>query len=145
LAELFLYEADRAQHVDQTLKPAFRHGQIVLCDRYTDSTLAYQGHGRGLDLDTIKTLNAVASDHLQPQLTILLDVPVARGLQQAHRKKHRHDRLERAGLAFHKRVRAGFLHLARQESRRICVIPQQATVESTQAAIRRTVDTFLDA
>jgi len=137
MAELFLYEADRAQHVHETLAPALRKGKIVLCDRYTDSTLAYQGFGRGLEMQTVKALNAIAAGGLKPDLTILLDVPVERGLKQAKAKKNRHDRLERAGLAFHKRVRAGFLKLAKQEPRRFRVIEQQKTIHETQTLIRK--------
>lgn len=136
-AELFLYEADRAQHIHETVGPALRKGQIVLCDRYTDSTLAYQGYGRRLDLKVIATLNAIASSHLKPVLTLLLDVPVERGLKQARQKKNGHDRLERAGLPFHQRVRRGFLALARSEPKRFRVIRQQKNITETQNLIRK--------
>ena len=139
LAELFLYEADRAQHVQETILPALKRGQTVLCDRYTDSTLAYQGHGRRLDYKTIEALNKIASSGLKPELTILLDVPVARGLQQARDRKNRHDRLERAGLAFHQRVRRGFLKLAKQEPKRFRIIRQQKDIHKTQSLIRNAV------
>lgn len=137
MAELFLYEADRAQHVEEVIRPALRKGWIVLCDRYTDSTLAYQGYGRGLPMKAVSDLNAIASGGLLPDLTILLDVPVERGLKLAHQKKKGHDRLERAGLAFHKRVRAGFLSLARKNPRRFRVIAQQPALEDTQTLIRQ--------
>ena|SRR5258708_704384 len=143
LAELFLYEADRAQHATETIRPALHRGMTVLCDRYTDSTLAYQGFGRGLDRKTIGVLNRIASGNLRPDLTILLDVPAERGLRLAARKKKGHDRLEKAGLAFHKRVRAGFLRLAKQEPRRFRIIAQQKDPEETQRRIRQVVDTFL--
>ena len=143
LAELFLYEADRAQHVEETVLPALKRGDIVLCDRYTDSTLAYQGFGRGLDKNVIRTLNRIASQDLIPDLTILLDVPVERGLRQAHAKKKGHDRLERAGLAFHNRVRRGFLALARREPKRFCVVKQQKDLKDTQALIRGAVQKHL--
>ena len=143
LAELLLYEADRSQHVRETLMPALRRGTIVLCDRYTDSTVAYQGFGRGIDRRAVASLNAIASEGLQPHLTILLDVDVKRGLQLAKRKKNRHDRLERAGLAFHRRVRAGFLELAKKEPHRIRVIPQQKNVNDTQRRVRDAVDRYL--
>jgi dTMP kinase len=136
LAELLLYEADRAQHVQETILPALKRGQIVLCDRFTDSTAAYQGYGRGLDMKGIQILNRIASKGLVPRLTVLLDVPSGRGLAQARRKKNRHDRLERAGLAFHQRVRRGFLKLARMDPKRFCVIRQQKTVKQTQEMIR---------
>jgi dTMP kinase len=143
MAELFLYEADRAQHVHETLAPSLRQGKIVLCDRYTDSTLAYQGYGRGLDMASIQSLNAIASTGLRPDLTILLDVPVERGLALAKRKKNRHDRLERAGLAFHRKVRAGFLKLAKKEPKRFRVIAQQKDIKMTQQKIRAVVDLYL--
>jgi len=139
LAELFLYEADRAQHVLQTILPALKKGRTVLCDRYTDSTLAYQGSGRGLNAKEIETLNRIASMNLKPNLTILLDVPVERGLKQARRKKNKHDRLERAGLAFHQRVRQGFLRLAKKEHKRFRVVQQQDTIEQTQRMIRESL------
>ncbi len=139
MAELFLYEADRAQHVHEVLEPALRQGKIVLCDRYTDSTLAYQSFGRRLHRPTVKVLNAIASQGLQPDLTILLDVPVERGLKLAKKKKKHHDRLERAGLAFHKRVRAGFLQLAKKEPKRFFVIKQQETIQKTQMLIRKAI------
>ena len=143
LAELFLYEADRAQHVRAVLEPALRRKRIVLCDRYTDSTLAYQGYGRRLPMKTIETLNAAAASGLRPDLTLLLDVPVRRGLMQAKRKKRRHDRMERAGIAFHRRVRRGFLALAKREPKRFRVIPQQADIRDTQKRIQETVDALL--
>jgi dTMP kinase len=143
VAELFLYEADRAQHVAETLRPALAKGQVVLCDRYTDSTLAYQGDGRGLSRAMIAQLNEAASGGLVPDLTILLDVPVARGLRQAHASKKSHDRLERAGLAFHKRVRQGFLRLAQENPGRFRLVAQQPAREETQRRIREAVDRFL--
>lgn len=143
LAELLLYEADRAQHVQERVRPSLARGEIVLCDRYTDSTTAYQGFGRRLNQAMIAQLNAIASGNLKPHLTVLLDVSVERGLRQAHRRKKGHDRLERAGLAFHKRVRRGYLHLARREPRRFRVIRQRATVAETQRLIREAVVKFL--
>jgi dTMP kinase len=144
MAELFLYEADRAQHVHETLEPALRSGTIVLCDRYSDSTLAYQGFGRGLDMKSIHTLNQIASGGLTPDLTILLDVPAERGLKLAMQKKKRHDRLERAGLGFHQKVRRGFLRLAKTEPRRFRLISQRSTIQATQSMIWETVNSFLN-
>jgi dTMP kinase len=143
LAELFLYEADRSQHVREVIVPALTRGDIVLCDRYIDSTLAYQGFGRRLDRRTIETLNTVASGGLKPRLTILLDVPVERGLRQAMHRKNHHDRLERAGLAFHRRVRQGFLTLSRNDARRFRRVPQQESIAATQALVRSAVAAFL--
>jgi dTMP kinase len=144
LAELLLYEADRAQHVTESILPALKQGQIVLCDRYYDSTVAYQGYGRGLDLSLIHTLNRIASTGLKPDLTILLDVPVEKGLRRASIRKKGHDRLEKAGLAFHQRVRRGFLKLAAQEPRRFRKISQQLGITATQQLVRQVVQRFLD-
>jgi dTMP kinase len=143
LAELLLYEADRAQHVAECIEPVLRRGQWVLCDRYLDSTVAYQGYGRGLDLGLINTLNRIASGGRQPDLTILLDVPADRGLRQATARKKGKDRLEKAGLAFHQRVRRGFLKLAAREPRRFRVVPQQPAVAATQQCVRLAVERFL--
>jgi dTMP kinase len=143
LAELFLYETDRAQHVEQRILPALKRGQTVLCDRYTDSTLAYQGDGRGLDRGIIQALNRIASQDVTPDLTILLDVPAEQGLRQARAFKKGHDRLERAGLAFHKRVRQGFLRLAKREPKRFAVVSQQPDHQETQRLIREAVDRYL--
>jgi dTMP kinase len=143
LAELFLYEADRAHHVETCVQPALKRGEIVLCDRYTDSTLAYQGDGRGLPKHSVEALNRIASRAVDPQLTLLLDVPVEQGLRQAHAKKGRHDRLEHAGLAFHRRVRKGFMTLAKRFPRRIRVVSQEKKIETTQQKIRSIVDEYL--
>jgi dTMP kinase len=141
LAELLLYESDRAQHMSECVLPALKKGQVVLCDRFTDSTVAYQGYGRGLDLPLIKTLNNIASQGWKPDLTLLLDVPVDRGLRQARKKGY--DRLEEAGLAFHRRVRKGFLKLARQERYRFRIVQQQKDPQATQQLIREAVGRFL--
>jgi len=118
LAELFLYEADRAQHIETVVRPALKKGYTVLCDRHTDSTMAYQGYGRGLNKEAIQTLNTIATGGLKPDMTIIFDVPVHIGLARAHSAKKGHDRLERAGTPFHQRVRKGFLALAKAEPKR---------------------------
>jgi dTMP kinase len=143
LAELLLYEADRAQHVAEYILPALKRGQWVLCDRFADSTVAYQGYGRGLDLELIHTLNRIASFGRSPDLTILLDVSAERGLRQASAKKKGMDRLEQAGLAFHQRVRRGFLRLAAGEPRRFRIVQQQRDPLETQQLIRQAVEEFL--
>jgi dTMP kinase len=146
LAELFLYEAARAQHVEDIVRPALRRGAVVVCDRYTDSTEAYQGFGRGLPRAMVKTLNRIATRGLRPDLTLLLDVPVKQGLAFAHRRwaaaspkasarARRGDRLERESLAFHRRVRQGFLALARQDPRRFRLIRWQRGIPAVQAKL----------
>ena len=139
LSELLLYEADRAQHMDECVLPALKRGEIVLCDRFSDSTVAYQGYGRGLDLKLIHTLNRIASFGRQPDLTLLMDVPADRGLRLASQRKKGHDRLEKAGLAFHNRVRNGFLKLAKAEPRRFKVVKQQPDPAATQALVRQAI------
>ncbi|MEZ0372650.1 MAG: dTMP kinase [Candidatus Sericytochromatia bacterium] len=116
-AELFLYLADRAQHVDTVIRPALAAGQVVLCDRYTDSTLAYQGYGRQLDLVELKTLNQLATNGLQPDLTIWLDLDPDAGRARILRREAL-DRLEAESLAFHERVRTGYASLAAAEPER---------------------------
>ncbi len=119
-AELLLFLADRSQHLKDSLRPALAQGRIVLCDRYSDSTLAYQGGGRGFRLKELEALNRFATQGLKPDLTLLFDLDAPRGLKRATRKKT--DRMEAAGLSFHRRVRAEFLKLAKREPGRIKVI-----------------------
>lgn len=121
-AELFLYEACRAQLVAKVIKPALTEGKVVLCDRFFDSTVAYQGFGRGLDAQKIEGLNALATGGLVPDLTILVDCPEEVGLKRAWARINasagaREDRFEKEELAFHRRVRGGFLAIARNEPR----------------------------
>ena len=122
LAELFLVCADRAQHVSQVIRPALADGRVVVCDRFSDSTLAYQGYGRGLDLATVRALDAEARAGLEPALTFLLDCPVDVGLGRANARSAPPDRFEREAVAFHQRIRDGFLALAATAPKRIIVI-----------------------
>jgi dTMP kinase len=120
-AELLLFLADRAQHVKDTIEPALKKGQVVICDRFGDSTLAYQGGGRGFKAATIEALNRFATGGLQPKLTLLFDLKAPHGLKRA-KKRGAADRMESAGAGFHARVRAEFLKLARRDAKRIKVI-----------------------
>ncbi|MGQ9866109.1 MAG: dTMP kinase [Pseudanabaenaceae cyanobacterium] len=120
--ELFLLLADRRQHVAEVIAPALSQGQIVLCDRFTDSTIAYQHYGRGLPRDFIEQANALATNGLQPDCTLLLVGDVAHCLARAQQAKGGGDRLERENLAFHQRVAQGFQDLARQFPHRIQTI-----------------------
>lgn len=128
-SELFLYLADRAQHVAEVIQPALAAGQVVLCDRFTDSTAAYQGYGRGLDLSMLQAMNTVAVNGCLPELTLVLDLPVEIGLTRARNRNTEQDQSETEGrfeaesLAFHQRVRTGYLDLAAMDCSRYAVIP----------------------
>ncbi len=130
--ESFLFLADRAQHVDCMIKPALAEGTIVLCDRYTDSTLAYQGFGRELDIDRIKYLNKLATGGLRPDLTIVFDVDVETSLSRVGGSK---DRMESAGVEFFNRVRNGYLEIAKQEPERVKVIDSSDTIENVHKKV----------
>lgn len=119
-AELLLYEASRAQLIAEKIAPALVAGSVVLCDRFFDSTTAYQGYGRGLPLDEIEALNRIATGGLVPDLTIVLDIDPVLGLARATAAGA--DRLEAEDLAFHERVRSGFLEIARKEPVRVVVV-----------------------
>jgi len=114
--EAFLFLADRAQHIDTLVKPAIDAGKIVLCDRHTDSTIAYQGYGRGVDLEQIKMLNKLATSGLNPDLTFIFDIDMETSQARVGKNK---DRMESAGLEFHKKVRQGYLEIAKSEPDRI--------------------------
>ena len=141
--ELFLFEAARAQHVEEVIHPAIERGAIVLCDRYTDSTLAYQGYGRGLSLDHIRAVNHIATGGLGPHFTILLDVLPETGLA---RKDHQHfdDSIGGEALEFHQRVRHGFLELAQREPQRIVVVDASLPLDQVTRAAWQHLQRFLD-
>ena len=138
-AELLLYAADRAQHVDSYLRPHLLQGALVLCDRYIDSTIAYQGYGRGLDLDLIAQLNHTATGGLESDLTFWLDLDAAIGLARTQ-KRGIADRIEQADLAFHQRVQQGFTALAQHYPQRITRI--DATLTEAEVAIQ--IQTILE-
>jgi len=138
LAELLLYAADRAQHVEEVVKPALAQGSVVLCDRYIDSTIAYQGYGRGLDLDRLRQLNELATGGLKPDLTLLLDLDVAAGLARVAASRPI-DRLENEAIAFHERIRAGYRALAAAEPARFVVVDAAQPPERVQQALRSAV------
>jgi dTMP kinase len=141
-AELYLYLADRAQHTREVISPALARGEIVLCDRFQDATVAYQGYGRGLDANFIGEAGSRAAGGLVPDLTFLLEFDeVAEGLFRARRRQQddgtagREDRFEREELAFHRRVRDGYRALAAAEPRRIRVLPAGRPLEDLHALI----------
>ena len=132
VCESFLFLADRAQHVDCIIKPALEDGVIVLCDRHTDSTVAYQGYGRGLDLEQIYQLNKIATSGLKPDLTVVLDVDVETSQKRVGSEK---DRMESAGIEFFERVRQGFLEIAKQEPDRVKVVDSTQSIEKIHEQI----------
>lgn len=124
--ESFLFLADRAQHIDTIVKPALAKGQIILCDRHTDSTVAYQGYGRGIDIEQINRLNEIATDGLKPDLTFVFDIDIETSMSRVGTEK---DRMESAGNDFFNRVRNGYLEIAKNEPQRVKVIDATKTVD----------------
>ena len=147
--ELFLILADRAQHVREVIRPALDQGRLVVSDRYADSTLAYQGYGRGMDLDLLRRLNLVATGGAIPELTIILDCPVEVALARAAERQDgggaRENRFEAEGITFQRRVREGFLELAEAEPSRCVVVPTDGPVMAAQEQMRRIIDERLPA
>ncbi len=127
-AELLLYAADRAQHVEEVIAPHLAKGVIILCDRYTDSTIAYQGYGRGLSLTLIEQLNQVATGGLASDLTLWLDVDVEIGLART-RRRGAADRMEQADLGFHRRVQQGYTELAKANPQRMVRVDASCSQE----------------
>jgi dTMP kinase len=140
-AELLLYVADRVQHLETVVRPALAAGKVVVCDRYYDATLVYQGYARGLDQNLIRRLHQWICSGLMPDLTLLLDLPAEEGLARAWRRFHadaalvRESRFEKEKLAFHERVRAGYLDLARLEPLRFVVIDAAVEVPAVERQI----------
>jgi dTMP kinase len=145
--ELFLYLADRAQHVSDVILPALESSKVVLCDRYIDSTLAYQGYGRGLDLTLLQELNGIAAHGVKPDLTLLFDCPVEVGLSRTigrpRTQNEGHlgeDRFETEKIEFHERVRGGFLVMARDEPQRFRVIDASRSLDDVTQSVLSLVD-----
>ena len=135
--ETLLYMASRAQLVAEVIKPALEKGKIVLCDRFLDSTIIYQGYGRGVDVKWIKLVGEFATQKIKPDLTILFDIDAKLGLSRINRAK---DRIEERDLAYHNRVRRGYLKLARQETKRIKVVKVDRSKEEIHQAVRCYLD-----
>jgi len=143
-AEILLYSAARAQLVSEKIKPHLAAGGIVLSDRYADSTLAYQGYGRGLDLETLHLITAFATDHLKPDLTLLFDIEAEAGLRRRQAGGAEWNRMDDLTLAFHQRVRQGYLELARAEPERWVVLDAAQNVEALQGEVRQVVEQRLE-
>jgi len=146
--ELLLYAAARAQHVAEVIRPALDAGKTVLCDRFCDATLAYQGYGRQLDIDQITTLNAYACQGVRPDTTLLLDLPVEIGLGRARQRNEQHsgpneDRFEQESLNFHQRIRQAYLQLADNEPQRFLIIDAQGNPQTVAERIASAMNTII--
>lgn len=130
LTELFLFAADRAEHVRSVIKPALQAGTIVICDRYIDSTTAYQAGGRGFDINIVNILNQLSTEGLLPQRTFIIDVPSALGLARAQKQRGNVDKFESEALDFHTRVREMYLTIAKAEAQRCVVFDGTLSIES---------------
>ena len=137
--ESFLFLADRAQHIDTIIKPAIDKGIIVICDRHTDSTVAYQGYGRGLDLKQIHYLNNIATNGIKPDLTFILDIDVETSLERIGKAR---DRMESAGIDFFNRVRKGYIEISRQEPKRAKLINGKDSIENIHSQIIKHISEF---
>ena len=147
-SELLLYEAARAQHVKEVIKPFLKKGGVVLCDRFSDATLAYQGYGRRIDLKWIERLNHLSSQGIRPDVTFLLDCPSDVGLKRALQrnrtlKQEREERFEREEIQFHQRVRKGYLAIAKKEPHRVRVIDTREGEDKVFERIRKIVDDLI--
>lgn len=140
ITEAFLYLAARSQLVNQIIKPALASQKIVLCDRFSDSFIAYQGYGRGLDIELLEKLNIAATGGIVPDLTFLFDLPV----EVAFTRLHEHDRIEQESSHFHERVRQGFLEIARRHPGRIRVIDATQSVEMVFEQVKRELNRIIN-
>jgi dTMP kinase len=149
-SELFLYLAARAQHVTERIKPALEKGDVVICDRFTDASLVYQGIGRQLGFERVNELNEWATEQLRPDLTFILDVPVDRGLEEARRSSQTRwntsdgDRMEQETSGFHERIRNGYQELAERFPDRCSLLSREAPIEDVQETIRKRVDRWIE-
>lgn len=138
--ESFLFLADRAQNVDVIVNPAINEGKIVLCDRHTDSTVAYQGYGRGLDINEINMLNNLATGGMKPDLTLVFDVDIETSMQRVGNEK---DRMEQSGNEFFNRVRYGYLKIAEQEPNRVKVIDSTQSIEDVHEDVIKIINSYM--
>ena len=138
--EAFLFLADRAQHIEHLIKPAVESGKIVLCDRHTDSTIAYQGYGRGEDIEHLKYLNNLATGNIKPDLTLVFDVSTETAQNRVGSEK---DRMESAGIEFHKKVRSGYLEIAKQEPERVKVINANNSIEQVFEDVKKLLNQLI--
>lgn len=149
-SEVFLFSADRAQHVKDIILPALKEGKWVLCDRFCDATIAYQGFGRGFDIDFIRGINAVSTGQLKPDMTFLFDVPVSVGLRRAMKRisrvrdAHKEDRFEKEEREFHEKVRKGYLSLAGSESERFRIVDGSKDISEVHRKVCRVISSLIN-
>jgi dTMP kinase len=148
-SELLLYEAARAQHVKEVIKPFLKKGGVVLCDRFSDATVAYQGHGRRMDLKWIERLNRLSSQGIRPDVTLLLDCPSNVGLKRALQrnrvlKQEKEGRFEKEEIQFHRRVRKGYLDIAKKQPDRVKVIDTREGEKKVFEKIRKIIDNLIE-
>lgn len=148
MTELLLYLADRAQHINEIIRPALTAGKAVICDRYFDATVVYQGFARGLSVDLLLELHRLLFDNLKPDITFLLDLSPQQGLERAWQQLNsgqrggHESRFENEALTFHEKVRAGYLELAQREPQRFCVIDAAQSTDQVFADIREILAAF---
>jgi len=142
LTELLLYNAARAQHIEEVILPALNRGAVVITDRFTDSTFAYQGYGRGIDLKLLESIDRIATNGLRPDMTMLLDLDVETGLKR-NRRINKTDRLELEDVEFHERVRKGYHELAAKEPERIKVLDASVGIEELKIVIAGIIPDFI--
>ncbi len=143
ITELFLFSAARAQLVSQVIKPALLDSKVVICDRYVDSTTAYQGFGRGLRLGAVRTINTVATFGLLPELTFFIDVPIDEIIERRHKSGVAIDRMEAGGREFYEKVRQGYLEIAKEEPKRVMLIDGSRPIDVVQHDIWKTMSLHL--
>ena len=139
-AESFLFLADRAQHIDKIVNPAVEEGKIVLCDRHTDSTIAYQGYGRGVDIAQLTMLNNLATGQRKPDITFVFDIDIETSMSRVGKEK---DRMESAGIEFFEKVRKGYLEIAKQEPSRVKVINSTRSIEEISKEVLGYINSVL--
>ena len=135
ITELLLYEAARSEHFEKVIEPSLKNGATVICDRFTDATIAYQGYGRGLDTKLIEELNKLATKGIEPDLTFFIDIPVKLAFERLKQRGTKPDRFEKLDHSFYEKVRKGYLEQSRKYPKRFVVIDGSGDIEATHKAI----------
>ncbi len=149
MSELLLYQADRAHHIKDVIEPAIKAGKTVICDRFTDATLAYQGFARGLDIDEIKMLNKLVTKKIVPDLTILFDLSPEIGLKRAWKqidsgqRSNKETRFEKESILFHEKVRAGYLKILEFEPKRFRIVDASKSFDNVWNQIKSILETYI--